>query len=359
MSSGYSFDAESVKRISRGIRRIEGMPDQVQGFGTAPVSGPGGAQVRTPATLPANYDGAQPLFGKLIDRDRDGNLVELADAYILGANNARLEINREYLGRMERVYTGSNGSAVLYRVQTAPAGSGIAATGRYAGGLVRGQDFNSSTDILLDGSNAPLTIRGAPWGMSAASAYVNIGGVPGAWKILLQSTDPFTLQWTVFPFITNAFARFFTTNETGSSSLVQCSYSLFPYQWNFFAIDFLRLVPATGIYKCVLALAPGSLSIGNGLPFYYSFQVINCRPFDITNSWLGAMPPQPAENQSPGTVNTFGAAGGQGASTATPFSYIAPPTYPPYEGPISAGGTGSTGGSSSGGGFNTGTGGEE
>lgn len=128
MSSGYSFDAESVRRISRGIRRIEGMPDQVQGFGASPVSGPGGAQVRTPATLPANYDGAQPLFGKLIDRDRDGNLVELADAYILGANNARLETNREYLGRMERVYNGPDGSAVLYRVQSVPSEGGHFAT---------------------------------------------------------------------------------------------------------------------------------------------------------------------------------------------------------------------------------------
>jgi len=124
MSSGYSFDAESVKRISRGIRRIEGMPDQVQGFGSAPVSGPGGAQVRTPATLPVNYDGTQPLFGKLIDRDRDGNLVELADAYILGANDSPLQSNREYLGRMERVYNGPDGSAVLYRVQASGASAG-------------------------------------------------------------------------------------------------------------------------------------------------------------------------------------------------------------------------------------------
>ena len=292
MSGGY-FSDDSARRISNSVRYTEllqGIPDASQGY----AANPGGqvCLVRTGTALPSGYTGSMAVLGDVIEKQPDGTINTIGQAWIRDINGGTLSANTIYQARIGGTWTQdvtTNGivkptTLGLYLVQNS-GGGGIYEPFKVTDITTAGISV-MTLDTLKTGLAMPAVPTFAYFGPQAPAMFSIIRPTiygSGIWpssgrNLTIYKIDPFTF-W--------AEARYYTSTSYGD--IVTCrapGYIGNANPWNFDANDPLRLVRRYqnnyGYCQVVLQAFPNFTCGASN-----NFGVISANGFDTLYSGIG------------------------------------------------------------------------
>lgn len=311
---GVLIDAESAGRLSQllranGLGQISGQwrPDRGDfGYGRTV-----GVLQTVEVTGAAISGGLYP--GKVINWDNlsqswvDGPACRVREV----AGGALVNAKKYSPARLVGVDTSGGVDYLVFQV--AAGGDSTLLVGRYQGAaLVDVWGAFPKTPISLF-SGGTLRLGGLPFGYDAEIAYSELSYLPASesFNVLVRDTVDGTFNYTILKTLVLADCSF--EANAGMGQVVKARQVGRGAAWTqvFRALDFLKLVPSTGLYRCILETAQLT-----SFTTRYGFHVVNCRPYDLSqgNGYLPGTP-GPTQAFSYGGGATFPAPGSFSAGT--------------------------------------------